>query len=101
MAMCVIAVVGEAPCQCFSPGGNQDHVTGPDLLDRPSPALDPAATRSHEQSLAQRVGVPCGPCAGLEGDADAKRACRLACLEQRVNAYGAGEILGRSFAGRL
>src|SRR6266513_2536184 len=27
MAMCVMAVVGEAPCQCFSPGGNQ--ITSP------------------------------------------------------------------------
>src|SRR5262249_28041160 len=27
MAMCVIAVVAVAPCQCFSPGGN--HTTSP------------------------------------------------------------------------
>src|SRR6266487_5667709 len=28
MAMCVIAVVGAAPCQCFSPGGNQTTSPG-------------------------------------------------------------------------
>lgn len=28
MAMCVMAVVGVAPCQCFSPGGNQ--ITSPE-----------------------------------------------------------------------
>src|SRR6267378_4481615 len=27
IAMCVIAVVGEAPCQCFSPGGHE--ITSP------------------------------------------------------------------------
>jgi hypothetical protein len=27
-AMCVIAVVGDAPCQCFSPGGNQTTSPG-------------------------------------------------------------------------
>jgi hypothetical protein len=28
MAICVIAVVGVAPCQCFSPGGNQTTSPG-------------------------------------------------------------------------
>src|SRR6266403_3199412 len=28
MAICVIAVVGEAPCQCFSPGANQTTSPG-------------------------------------------------------------------------
>src|SRR5882672_5796859 len=28
MAMCVIAVAGVAPCQCFSPGGNQTTSPG-------------------------------------------------------------------------
>src|SRR5437763_431682 len=28
MAMCVMAVVGVAPCQCFSPGGNQTTSPG-------------------------------------------------------------------------
>jgi hypothetical protein len=28
IATCVIAVVGVAPCQCFSPGGNQTTLPG-------------------------------------------------------------------------
>src|SRR5690349_14746082 len=46
MAMCVIAVVGAAPCQCFSPGGNQTTSPGricstgpPRRCARPQPAV--------------------------------------------------------------
>src|SRR6266702_224327 len=46
MAMCVIAVVGVAPCQCFSPGGNQTTSPGrissigpPSRWTRPDPAV--------------------------------------------------------------
>src|SRR3954463_7924272 len=36
MAMCVIAVVGVAPCQCFSPGGNQ--TTSPGRISSTGPS---------------------------------------------------------------
>src|SRR5438309_3580742 len=46
MAMCVMAVVGVAPCQCFSPGGNQITSPGrissiglPQRCARPQPAV--------------------------------------------------------------
>src|SRR6266576_3894962 len=46
MAMCVMAVVGVAPCQCFSPGGNQTTSPGrissiglPQRCARPQPAV--------------------------------------------------------------
>src|SRR2546430_1563348 len=46
MAMCVMAVVGVAPCQCFSPGGDPITSPGrisstgpPPTLARPAPAL--------------------------------------------------------------
>src|SRR5436853_3505577 len=46
MAMCVMAVVGVAPCQCFSPGGNQITSPGrmssigpPQRWTRPQPAV--------------------------------------------------------------
>ena len=46
MAMCVMAVVAVAPCQCFSPGGNQTtspgrtSSTGPPLRwTQPEPAV--------------------------------------------------------------
>src|SRR6266566_4594621 len=35
MAMCVIAVVGVAPCQCFSPGANQ--ITSPGRISSIGP----------------------------------------------------------------
>src|SRR5580704_13631564 len=35
MAMCVIAVVGDAPCQCFSPGEN--HTTSPGRISSTGP----------------------------------------------------------------
>src|SRR5919197_889975 len=44
MAICVMAVVGVAPCQCFSPGGHQTTSTGrisslgpPSLCTHPHP----------------------------------------------------------------
>src|SRR5207245_9244987 len=46
MAMCVMAVVSVAPCQCFSPGGHQITSPGricstgpPQLCTRPQPAV--------------------------------------------------------------
>src|SRR5919109_3733605 len=46
MAMCVMAVVGVAPCQCFSPGSNQITSPGrmssigpPQRCTRPQPAV--------------------------------------------------------------
>src|SRR5712671_169648 len=46
MAMCVIAVVAVAPCQCFSPGGNQTTSPGrisstasPSRCAQPQPAV--------------------------------------------------------------
>ena len=54
-----------------------DHVTRPNLLDRAAPALHPAAASRHDQSLAQRVGVPGRPGAGLERDAGAEPPRRI------------------------
>ena len=78
-----------------------DHVTGPDFLDRPAPALRAAAASRHDQRLAQRVRVPRGSSAGLEGDARARDACRIGGLIERIDSDRASEVLGRSFAGRL
>ena len=46
MAMCGMAVAGAAPCQCFSPGGNQITSPGrissigpPQRCTRPQPAV--------------------------------------------------------------
>src|SRR3989442_392767 len=44
MAICVMAVVGDAPCQCFSPGGHETTSPGrmtligpPQLCTKPQP----------------------------------------------------------------
>src|SRR2546425_350601 len=46
MAICVMAAVGAAPCQCFSPGGNQTTSPGrmssmgpPQRCAQPQPAI--------------------------------------------------------------
>jgi hypothetical protein len=64
-----------------------NHVTGPNLPDRASPALHQAAAGRHDERLPQRVGMPCRAGAWLERDTDAKRACRLGRLEQGIDAY--------------
>ena len=101
MAMCVIAVVGAAPCQCFSPGGNQTTSPGrisstgpPSRCTRPQPGGD-------DQRLPERVRVPRRARARLERDARARHARRVWRLEQRVDADRAGEPVRRSFARRL
>jgi hypothetical protein len=78
-----------------------DNITRPNFLDWAPPALHETAAGRHDQYLTERVGVPCGPGAGLERDTCAERACRIICLEQGVNAHRAGKILSRSFSGGL
>jgi hypothetical protein len=53
------------------------------------------------QGLPERVGVPGRARAGLEGDGVPRRARRCVRAEQRVDADGAGEPLGRPLRGRL
>jgi len=54
MAICVMAVVGAAPCQCFSPGENQ--MTSPGRISSMGrPALRPSAARCHNERLPERV----------------------------------------------
>jgi len=64
-------------------------------------ALHPAATGGHDQPLAERMGMPGGARAGLEGNERGRDAGRLRRREQRIDADGAGEPLVRAFAGRL
>src|SRR5436190_7999421 len=56
-------------------GREPDDVALVDRLDRAAPSLSAAAAGGHDQRLAQRVRVPRGPCAGLEGHAGADNAC--------------------------
>src|SRR2546422_1943861 len=78
-----------------------DHIARPNFFFRATFALHPPKSGSDDQGLPERMRVPCCPRAGLERDTDAEHARRIGCLEQWVNAYRAGKILVRSFAGGL
>src|SRR5271170_6239676 len=78
-----------------------DDVARPDLLDRAALVLDAAAAGHDDQSLAERVRVPGGARAGLEGDESAGDAGWIWRTEQRVDPDRAGEPLRWSLAGRL
>src|SRR5690348_1078291 len=82
-------------------GREPDDIAWADFLDRAAFALDPAAAGGDDQGLAERMRVPRGARAGLEGDAGAGNARRVRRTEQRVDAHRAGEILRRSLAGCL
>jgi hypothetical protein len=66
IAMWVIAVVGDAPCQCRSPGAEPHDVAGANLLDRSAVALHASATRRDDQRLPERMCVPRRAAPGLE-----------------------------------
>src|SRR6185369_10026171 len=80
---------------------NRDDVTLVNFLDLTAPLLDPAGARGHDQGLAQRVNVPVGAGAGLEGDAGARGAGWNVGREQRIDARGTGEVFGGCDGGRL
>ena len=98
MAIWVMAVVGVAPCQCFSLRRAPDHVTRSYFHFWTAFALHPPTPGRDDQGLPERVGVPCRAGAGLERDTRATRACRIGCLEQGIDTHSAGEIFRRSFA---
>src|SRR5205823_4902118 len=70
----------------------------PNFLDRATPTLRPSKAGRDNQRLTEWMRMPGGASTRLERDACASHACRIGCLEQRVNAYGAGKIFGRPFA---
>ena len=81
-AMCVKAVVGEAPCQCFSPGGNQTRrLAGFPQWARPSAAR--VRIGRHDERLSERVCVPRRPRTEFERDSRARDACGRGRLKQR------------------
>ncbi len=53
MARCVMAVVGDAPCRCFS-SGNGDDGAGPDFFNRPAPVLRASAGGGLGQCLIRK-----------------------------------------------
>jgi hypothetical protein len=72
-------------------------IAGPNLLDRPTPALCATDAGSHDQRLTERVRVPCCAGAGLKRNARAGSAGRNGRVEQRIDANCSCEPLGGSF----
>ena len=101
MAMWVMAVVGAAPCQCFSPGSN--HTTSPGRISSTGPpqrCARPQSSRDDER-LTERMRVPCGPRPRLERNAGALDQRWLRRLKKRIDSYRASEPLRRSLGRRL
>src|ERR1041384_4704120 len=73
-----------------------DDITWPDCFGLTTPLLHPSGAGCDDQGLAQWVGVPCRSSAGLERHAGARRARWVLRLEQGVDAYRAGAVLGGS-----
>ena len=80
---------------------NPDDVTLPNFLDLTAPLLNPAPASRNDQSLTQRMAVPCCPSPRLEGDAATRRVRGVICAEERINGYGTSEVFGWAFCGGL
>ena len=98
--MWVIAVVGDAPCQCFSPGGIQ--MTSPGRISSIGPPHRCArpAPDTHDQRLTERMRVPRRPSPRLKRDARAVDTRRRRRVQQRIDPYGSGEPLRRALCAR-
>src|SRR5215208_6591768 len=75
-----------------------DDVAGSDLLDRTTLVLHEAEAGEHYERLTKRMRVPRRAGAWLKGDGGAGNAPRHGCGEERIDADGAGEPVGRSLA---
>src|SRR5258708_17021898 len=62
------------------------HVTRSDLLDRSTFALSPAAARRYEESLAERMCVPCSSRSRLESNASPLNKGGIGGLKKRIEA---------------
>src|SRR5215203_3409004 len=78
-----------------------NDVTGPNLLDWPTPTLGAANAGCHDQRLAERMGVPRRPRTGLERHTRAGSARRHRRVEQWIDADRSGEPLGGTLRRRL
>src|SRR5579862_7507565 len=61
-----------------------NHITRADFLDRPAPTLRPAAPGRYDESLTERMRVPCRPRAGLERHTGALHKRRIRRLKKRI-----------------
>ena len=98
--MWVMAVVGAAPCQCFSPGGIQTTSPGRISSIWPPQRRTRPDARRHDQGLAERVGVPCRPGARLESHVGALHALAIDGLNSgSIRTVPVNQSLGPLFEG--
>src|SRR6266853_627556 len=91
--MCVMVVVGVAPCHCLTPAGIKTTVSLANHLNRAAPLLNQADTICHDQNLAKRMGVPGRSRSGLERDLTTARPGWFLRIEKRLNANRAREAI--------
>src|SRR5689334_11716411 len=89
---------GTCPVPVFLVGRAHDHVPGPDLHGRLTPALREATPSSDDQSLTERMRMPRGACPWLKRDTRAGDATGLMRLKQGIDAHGGAEVFGRTLA---
>src|SRR5580698_378080 len=82
---------GRGPMPVLLARREPDHVTWPDFLHRSAFALCPAAASRDNESLTERMCVPCSPRTWLEGDASALNKRRIGRLKKRIDTYCASE----------
>jgi len=70
-----------------------DDVAGTDLFDRAALPLDEPTAARDDESLSQRMRVPCGTRPGLERHAQRVRTTLIFRLEQAIKSDITGEVL--------
>ena len=78
-----------------------DHIARPDFLDRAAPTLNPPKAGREDQRLTEWMCMPGGAGARLKRDACAGHACRIGCLEQRINLDGTRKPISWPLVRRL
>src|SRR5262249_39936588 len=73
---------------------NPDDIACLDLADRLALGLEAADARDHVESLSERMRVPRGPCARLEGNAIDDDPCWRRCGDDRVLPDRARKVFG-------
>src|SRR5256885_1674790 len=92
---------GRSAMPVFLARREPDHIAGTDLLDRSAFPLSPTATSRDDESLTERMRVPCSPRTRLERHARALNKCWIRGLKKRINSDRASEPVGRSLGRRL
>src|SRR5690348_3955152 len=92
---------GSGPVPVLLAGSDPDHITRPNFLHRPTPALHPAAAGRNDKRLAERMGVPRSARARLESYTGALKKRRIGRLDKWINPHRAGEPFRRTFDGSL